>query len=370
MASFLFFMLLMGLVVAQVNEPKQSIRLKEIKGRSWLVDSNGNPFFAHGVTHINHQKFKNKEGVIAASLKELGFNSYGYGCPPNLKKELPYIEGQNTIATSTYRGLGVKFVDIFDPKVQKSLDFKVKKMCAANKNISNLIGYCWTDLGAWPLKNTTKKNWVNFIRQLPNHAPGKKAYEAYLSSINVKDTKEGDSGFLRLIAREYFRVMGEANKKYDPDHIIFGDRFAFNTVDPVVMKEMLPWVDAIAIQPPFSAGFPRKVFDEIHKLTGKPILICDFAIRFKDGDKKIKGQLEESPKAAGQVYSQYLKEALETPYIIGSYWCNPSDSIGSFNKSAIKQGLLNAALKPRPTLVKELQKLNVFIKEHTPASSY
>ena len=31
-------------------------------------------------------------------------------------------------------------------------------MCFANRDNPNLIGYCWTDLGAWPLENTTGKS--------------------------------------------------------------------------------------------------------------------------------------------------------------------------------------------------------------------
>ena len=46
------------------------------------------------------------------------------------------------------------------------------------------------------------------------------------------DVQARDLAFLRLIAREYFRVMGETNQKHDPDHLIFGDRFAFNTIIP------------------------------------------------------------------------------------------------------------------------------------------
>ena len=67
------------------------------------------------------------------------------------------------------------------------------------------------------------------------------------------------------------------------NHLVFGERFAFNTLVPEVVKEMLPYVDAITIQPPFQSKFPKEKFDGIYKLTGKPILICDFAVRFKDG---------------------------------------------------------------------------------------
>ena len=129
---------------------------------------------------------------------------------------------------------------------------------------------------------------------LPADAPGRKAYAEFLDSWQGDDAKARDLAFLRVIAREYFRVMGEANQEHDPDHLIFGDRFAFNTIVPEVLEELVPWVDAIAIQPPFQPGFPKAKYQEIHELTGKPILICDFAIRFKDGDKSIRGwQLQE-----------------------------------------------------------------------------
>lgn len=356
--SYLLFFLLTSTNFSYASE---SVSIKKIDGRHWLIDAKGKPFFAHGVTHINQKKFKDRQQLIAKSLNTLGFNSFGYGCPPELKKELPYLEGQQSLETSDYRGSNVKFIDIFDAAEQAKLEAKVKRLCDDNKDNPNLIAYCWTDLGAWPLKNSTKKNWVEFIKKLPENSPGKKTYNKYLSSSADKS----DSGFLRLIAREYFRVMGQANKKYDPKHMIFGDRYSFNTIVPEVLEEMLPWVDAIAIQPPFTAGFPKNKFDELYRLTGKPIIICDFAIRFKDGDKNIKGKLEDGPKDAGEAYSKYIKDALQTPYILGSFWCNPSDSVGMFSKSGIKQGLLNSDLEPRSGLSDALITLNDFIKKNT-----
>ena len=98
----------------------------------------------------------------------------------------------------------------------------------------------------------------------------------------------------------------------------------------------------------FPTRFPRTKYQEIHELTKKPILICDFAIRFKDGDKSIRGwKLQEDARAAGVEYAKYIRAAMETPYIIGAFWCNPVDSTGAFNKSGIKQGLFENGLKPR-----------------------
>lgn len=200
-----------------------------------------------------------KSTAVSQACKDLGFNAYGYGCPNELKPDMPYLEGANhLVPISTYRTDGsFHFVDIFDPKVQASLEAQIKLHCIQNRENTNLIGYCWTDLAAWPLENSTGKNWVDFIRELPAGTPGKSAYEKFLATWKGEDPTKRDTEFLRLNAHEYFGVLGEANRKFDPDHLIFGDRLSFPTLDPVVVEEMLPYVDAIAIQPQYLPGFPK-----------------------------------------------------------------------------------------------------------------
>jgi hypothetical protein len=260
-----------------------------------------------------------------------------------------------------------RFVDIFDPKEQTRIEAGVKANCEQSKNNPNCIGYCWTDLATWPLKNRAKKNWVEFIRGLPQDAPGQKAYQKFLSTWNGENDTSRDQTFLRLIAREYFRVIGEANRKYDSDHIIFGDRFSFNTYDEDVLKEMLPWVDAIAFQPHFWGPYPKKEFDAIHKISGKPILICDFSIRFKDGDKDVRNwKLSEDSVAAGEAYAKYVRAAIDTDYILGVFWCNPIDSSKGFGKAGVKQGFFGDGLSERPGLHDAVRKLNVYRDKVTP----
>jgi hypothetical protein len=350
-----------------VSQKHSVIRLAEIEGRTWLITPDGKPFFAHGITHVTNRSLRTDYNAVSKACKALGFNAYGYGCPTELKKDMPYVEGRNYVPISTYLGGSFRFIDIFNPSEQQRLTQQVKQRCLENRDNPNLIGYYWTDLSAWPLNNSVGKNWVDFTRDLPADAPGRKAYAEFLKTWEGDDAKARDLGFLQVVAREYFRVMGEANRKHDPHHIIFGDRFAFNTIIPEVLKEMLPWVDAIAIQPPFQPGFPKDKYQEIHELTGKPILICDFAIRFKDGDKSIRGwKLQEDARAAGVHYAKYIRAALETPYIIGSFWCNPIDSKPAYNKSGIKQGLFGEGLRPRPGLGEIVLELNQHIAQVTP----
>ena len=352
---------------------KRTIGLAEINGRTWLITPEGKPFFAHGITHTTNRSLNKNYNTVSKACKDLGFNAYGYGCPSELKKDMPYVEGRNYVPISMYRAQGgsFRFIDIFDPRVQQRLTTQVEQTCLENRDNPNLIGYYWTDLSAWPLKNSVGKNWVNFTRDLPAHAPGRKAYDDFLRTWKGDDAKARDLAFLRIIAREYFRVMGEANKEHDPHHLIFGDRFAFNTLVPEVLEEMLPWVDGIAIQPPFQPGFPEAKYQQIHKLTGKPILICDYAIRFKDSDKKIRGwKLQEDAAVAGRLYAKHIRAALKTPYIIGAFWCNPVDSTGAFNKSGgLKQGFFGEGLKPRPGLSEAVMELNRHIAQVTPSNN-
>lgn len=354
---------------AHADDAPAVISLAEIDGRSWLTRPDGTPFFAHGITHVGTVRHGIPHGRIAAACRELGFNAFGYGCPEPLKQELPYIEGINyLVPISTYRGEeSFKFIDIFDPQQQRIITGKVRNLCEKNRDNPNLIGYCWTDLAAWPRDDKRGRSWVDFIRELPPAAPGRRAYDDFVATHPDLGPEAVDKEFLRLIARTYFRVVGEANFAHDPHHLVFGDRFAFPTVLPVVVEEMLPYVDAIAVQPPFQPDFPRARFDQIHKLTGKPIVICDFAIRFRDGDKAIRGWRPlEDDDAAGKAYADYVYEAFETPYVVGVFWCNLVDSPPSFGKGGIKQGLFGDDLALRPGLSRAVRIINGYLEANTP----
>ena len=365
--SFLLFIAFASSILANQTEV---ITIQKIGGRSWLIKPDGMPFFAHGITHARNLSSKSDIDKFSKACKEIGFNSYGYGCPESLRKDMPFIESWNhLVPISYYRGKNsVRFIDIFDPREQKKLESGVKFICHRSRNNPNTIGYCWTDLGSWPLENPAGKNWVDYIRNLQEHTPGRKAYSKFISSWEGNDEKVRDLAFLRLIAREYFLVVGEAQRKFAPNHLVFGERFAFNTLVPEVVEEMLPYVDAIAIQPPFQSKFPKEKFDEIYKLTGKPILICDFAVRFKDGKKDIRSwKPETNSVTAGKAYAEYIQAAFKTDYILGTFWCNPMDSQKGFGKEGIKQGFFNNELSPRPGLHQSVLELNKMIRNMTPA---
>ena len=106
----------------------------------------------------------------------------------------------------------------------------------------------------------------------------------------------------------------------------------------------------------------------MYRISGKPILICDFAIRFKDGDKDVQmWKMAEDSVAAGEQYTDYVRAALETDYIIGVFWCNPVDTPKGFRKKGVKQGFFSGGLTERPGLHEAVRELNAYRQQVTPA---
>jgi hypothetical protein len=227
----------------------------------------------------------------------------------------------------------IRYVDVFSPSYPKAVNNAVRKMVSAVKANPKLIGYYWTGAPRWDLdlaRRQVNDDWVSMIRRLPAPHVGKQRYVSFLReqhaaspsefraaygmglgdvdtmlardftdlALNDPTVHRDDYEFLRLIAREYYRVAGEAMEREDRRRIVFGDRYMLDDLPSEVLEEALPWIDVVAVQP--SQGrFERDAFERIYRIARKPILICAHASNF--------------PAA----YDDYLIEAFERPYIVG-----------------------------------------------------
>ena len=115
-----YFPLLLSLLMATSLHAgrKTGFKIEIIEGRHWLVKPNGQPFFAHGITHasnrdaaLNYQKF-------SEACKAVGFNAYGYGCPKPLRKDMPFVESWNHLVPISYYREKMEF-DSWTPSIPK-----------------------------------------------------------------------------------------------------------------------------------------------------------------------------------------------------------------------------------------------------------
>ena len=93
----------------------------------------------------------------------------------------------------------------------------------------------------------------------------------------------------------------------------------------IVVKEILPYVDAIAVQPT-SREFNFDFFDPVYEKYGKPIYIADHVSSFATARNPVTmGQAAKDPDSYGAYYRRYVTAALSRPYMIGYNKCQYQD---------------------------------------------
>ncbi|MEM0895787.1 MAG: hypothetical protein AAGJ79_02795 [Verrucomicrobiota bacterium] len=338
-------------------------------GRVTLVNPDGQPFFSLGVTHIvaigaptggepnvMADRFGGDWSVMAQKVNEnlraWGYNSTGYGTPRPLGELIPYAEGVHTADTSMYFGnKQFSYPDVFDPAWQDKVKQTLRRKIEPHRDNPNLMGIYWTDMPLWDLKygqRSGKTNWVEAMKTLPEEAPGRQRYEEFVAERGDEAT---DEEFLRLIARTYYKVLGEETRRLAPDSIIFGERYGPNMTPSLVIEEAAPWIDAVAVQP-YGNTFNVADFDRIHRASGgKGIIICDHNISFptKEHPKTMWTQLPTIEEVA-QTHAQYVNDALSKPYILGYHRCQFIDRFQA-HLGVLKQGLIKADGNPHEKLV-------------------
>ena len=342
---------------AAESNSNSCFQLDEIQGRHVLVDPAGDPFFSLGVNHINaiqeDSKYdlldKNFKGswdayssAAVADLKAWNYNTAGYGSPKEIYPLIAYMEDSFLERNSNYLSNEEFFYpDIFDPKVKAEKLNKLQWMCR-NKNNPNLIGYYWTDTPQWDLERSLRTrgtNWVIAIRELPAQAPGKIRYERYLTDCVQDGVTATDEGFLSIIAKEHYKLIGEATRRLHPNALIFGERYLMNDHPQVVLEAAMPYIDVLSIQPG-DDKFEEEYFDALYTSYEKPIIICDHQCSFPTSEySKTMWKQLESESAVAEMYRNYVAAAVAKPYIIGYHRCQYIDRYNEY-PGVLKQGIL------------------------------
>lgn len=356
-------------------------QVARMNGRASLVTPEGQAFFSLGVTHIVAMgapaagepnvladRFGGDWSVMAAkvndNLRAWGYNSTGYGTPRPLGKLIPYAEGVHTADTSTYFGnRQFSYPDVFAPAWQERVRQTLRRKIEPHRDNPNLMGIYWTDMPLWDLKygrRSGKANWVEAMKAFPEEAPGRQRYEQFVAEQGDQATEEA---FLRLIARTYYKVIGEETRRLAPDSIIFGERYGPNITPSFVIEEAAPWIDAVAVQP-YGNKFNAADFDRIHRASGgKGIIICDHNISFptKKHPKTMWTQLP-SVEEVVRTHAKYVNDALSKPYILGYHRCQYIDRFQA-HLGVLKQGLIQADGTPYEELVTLLTETNRAVLE-------
>jgi agarase len=397
-------------------------RTEQVNGVWWFVDPDGHLFISKGVNHVSfggdycpalgyspynrnvQAKYGSEEKwaeATAKRLREWGFNTIGAWSSASLFKLMPYTVILNMGARAGADWLKGSFPDVFSPKFRQVLEDIAAKECAPRKNDPLLVGYFTDNELRWgPDWRSTRHLLDDYLLLLPADAPGKKALLDFLRKryqtveafnkawglnvpnwdelANLKDLPPAPSGeiekqrladrldFLRIIAREYFRACYEAIRKHDPNHLILGARFAGYAPRPVV-EAMGEFVDVVSFN---HYGFepPTKTLEELHRITGKPVMITEFSFKAMDSglpNTRGAGQPVPTQKDRADHFERYVTALMKLPYCVGYHWFQWSDqpAQGRFDGENSNYGLVKETDEAWELLTQRMTEVNGRIEE-------
>ena len=146
------------------------------------------------------------------------------------------------------------------------------------------------------------------------------------------DTESGRKELADLAA-QYYRTTHDAICRYDPHHLILGDRYEANAPTATeVIDATKPFVDVLSFQ---DFRNPLAHLDEWHTRTGKPVLLADAA-----GVRR-PASPDDFVSNDGKWYADVLEGLFENPGCIGFHLC------GAYQRNnARRRGLLEEFEQP------------------------
>lgn len=330
-------------------------RIENLAGRWWFITPEGNAFFSLGLNHISSgalrgpetlkaflAKYGGDEGwirdAVAPDLRSWGFNSIGwtqevaqrYAPQDPLKRVdapdprrgwganfallhdrpweheryqwagMPYCHSLNFVNNAYYYdgsigalGDSMHYPDVFDPYFEDHCDHLARTYAGSMRDDPNLIGYFFSDVPDWS-GEVHSRHWARSVEG------------AFFSDADAR---------IAAIANYYFKTTAAAIRRYDPNHLLLGDRFLCGRALPdSALLAMKDHVDVLSVQSGGNFDEERAQLRNWRERCGKPILLCDAVMP---------PQYFEPPqqKNRGDAYIRYLRAALTADSVIGVHFC-------------------------------------------------
>jgi hypothetical protein len=223
--------------------------------------------------------------------------------------------------------------DIFSQEFEDWCDYVARSECAQLKNESNLIGYFYSDCPTWV------------------HTRQHSGWRGPMFDPERLESEAGQAELFELADR-YYKVTHDAIRRYDPHHLILGDRYEAHAPLPLeIVKAATPYVDVFSFQ-----AFKNPVEDMIkwHEATGKPVLVADAAGRRETiEDETGKYRDGSYSMVDGKWYADVVAALLKNPGAIGMHLC------GAYIRNRYRgRGLLDEMEQPDEKAIIEIQKSN------------
>lgn len=382
-------------------------RVENRGGIWWLIDPEGSATLSIGVDQVAYvpdriqgtgpapyleavQKIypdRNTWGLATlARLRMWGFNTIGAWSDPEVwNRDVPYTIILDIAARSGADWWRGKPVDVYDPRFEETAREIVGMACAPRRHDHSLVGYFSDNELRWGPDWRGKETMLEMYLKLPSNAPGRQqaidflrqryggdigrlnaAWEAKAADFaTVPSGAEGDAykadadEFLETVATRYFQVCARAIRSADPNHLYLGARFAGKVPDSVLRAARA--VDVVSVN--IYSMDPRPLAEHIYGVTGRPILIGEFAFRAEDSglpNSRGAGPKVPDQRVRAKAYADYVSWLVSQPGVVGYHWFKWTDEPkeGRFDGENSNYGLVDISDRPYAEFVEAVKAAN------------
>ncbi len=251
------------------------------------------------------------------------------------------------------------------------VETRVRQVTELHKDQRNLIGYLYTDVPSWIMGRAEQMErndttmiypWINAILQLGESSPGKLRWLDHLKErypnakaaakvwglpvsptygiswaemarqvdwtdpADVASAKNDMLSFMPVIAEKWYALHEGLIRKYDPNHLILGDKNMVMWHYDFLLPSIKKHVDVVCVQAYGPWEKDKKLSDMIYQATGKPIFNGDgcFGLASPNqqewGVKGFRTGAKTLEEVAG-MYEEMLRGMMSTSYYIGWHHC-------------------------------------------------
>jgi len=289
-------------------------------------------------------------------LRAWGFNTIGNWSDPALYayKKVPYVATISIHGHFAHVPSGNDYwgpmPDPFDPQYIAAANKDVREVVQVHREDPWCIGYYVDNELSWGGGTTDRTHYGlaygalsasgtspakrAFVKQLQTHYGSigrlNRAWSTHFASwsallgqpyqpaevLNPRVRKDF-SNFLTLHADQYFRVIRDAMKKYDPHHLYLGSKFAWRT--PEAVKASARYCDVVSFDIYKSHIDPKEW--AFTTALNKPCMDAEFHFGAVDRGMFHTG-LVSTPdqQARAAMYKQYLENVEDLPAFVGCQW--------------------------------------------------
>ncbi len=366
-----------------------------------------------GVENLNSREFATalRDWFLKFCL-EYGFNSVGvHTYLPIVNKPqpaMPYMQPIRFVDIPHWKAdvADENFVDVYEEKFARHCERLSKRIAEPLRDDPFLLGYSMTDCPLFTEEDCRERpdviggarreariGWPRRLRNLGIEAAGKRAYVALMRELyrdeiagfnltygtrfetfdalaaaenwradtdlfNENETRD-NVAFLKTTVRQYYQTARDAIRRYDPNHIFFGDKInantdTLNTVLPVTSE----FTDVVFYQMYARYEVQKPSLDRWSAVVDKPVVNGDSAFTMiTETMPRPYGPVADNKKQRAEWAGEFFLRAFARPEFVGWHYCGLIDATNVIARKQDRQhsGILDGMGEAYPQLEKVIK---------------